>query len=181
MFRIIHPNRWFFWTISLTLIIGLWLLLFIYQAGLDIQKQADSTLWVSSEDSSDHTYSGWKIFRSPVLGISIKYPPSWQIEIDPLEPTSVSLENPKKFAENVSISVRDQKLEKVIRDSLKVSESREIVVGGQPGVWLKGGDTRDQATSNVVLVKKGNKLFYIAGQAVAFEKIISGIRFLQVQ
>lgn len=178
MFRIIHPNRWFFWTISILIIAGIGLLFYIHLAVRELEEANLELTKPASENLSDPSYLGWKSFRSEVLGVSIKYPPHWQIEIDPEEANTVYLENPKNFNENVSISVVKPSLEKIIRQSLKIAEERAISVDLEKGVLIRGLDDKDRATSSVVLVKKGSKLYYIAGSAAAFEKIVAGIKFL---
>src|SRR3989344_3046875 len=109
MFRVIHPNRWFIWTLILLLIANFILLFFIEKALLEFEQDALET---------SISYTGnWKTYRSDILGFSVTYPPSWQIEIDPLEEAALMLQNPDNFGENISISVTTPDLESVIRDS----------------------------------------------------------------
>ena len=88
MFRIIHPNRWFFWTISGLLIVGLILIFFISEAGSYFDKISLDFSTAPGETLSDISYLGWKSFRNESMGIVVKYPASWQIEIDPQEKNS---------------------------------------------------------------------------------------------
>ena len=170
MFRIIHPNRWFFWTIAIIIAMALGLLLYI-------QKSADEFTRYGDELSSN--LATWRVFRSEPLGLSVKYPQHWQIEIDPTDAKSVFLENSQNFSENISISVRKPSLEQAIRSALKIASESEITIDGLPAQWIKSGQQRDPATSNVVLLRKGSDLYYIAGAANLFEKIITSIRFIK--
>lgn len=170
MLRVIHPNRWFFWTIALLLAIGLALVAAIFSAQREFEEEA-ATL------ASDFT-SNWKTFRSQSLGISIIYPSSWQVETDPAVANVVSLENPRNFEGNVTISVVDPKFEKIIRESLNTGSERDILVDNVAGKWLVGKDSRDAATSNVVFLRRDGKLYYIAGQTPVFEKMLRSLKFL---
>lgn len=170
MFRVIHKNRWFFWAIAVLLIAGLALVFAILQDGEYYEEFA--------REFAQYNVNNWRTWRSETLGISVQYPASWQIETDPGDPRTVYFENSKDFSENISVSVRDLGLERVIRNSLKISSEEEVVVGGIRGTWIKGRDPNDRATSNVILIRRGQMLYYIAGQAKAFEKIVKGIRFI---
>lgn len=170
MFRIIHLNRWFFWTITILLAVGLVLFILILEAISDFEEQASKTVFMEGEN--------WKLFRSEELGLRLRYPSSWQIEIDPLEPLTFSLENPKNFNENITVSVVQPQLEKVIRQSLNIASEEKVIVDGRSGVWIKSQDKKDRATSNVILVKNAGRLYYIAGQAQVFKRIIRDIKFL---
>ena len=170
MFRVIHKNRWFFWTIAILLIAGLALVFSIFQDSEYYEEFA--------REFAQYTTQNWHTYRSPVLGISVRYPAAWQIEIDPTDAKTVYFENSKDFSENISVSVREPALAKVIRDSLKIESEEEVEIDGVPGVWIRGKDVKDRATSNVVLVRRAGKLYYIAGQARSFERIVKGIRFL---
>lgn len=170
MFRVIHPNRWFFWATALLAIAGLAIIFFIQQANQEFEEQATLSL---------APVTSWKTYRSPALGISVRYPPSWQIEIDPLEPSTVYFENPKNFNDNISLSVVEPAFEQVIRQGLEIASEEGVTVGGETGVWLEGKNARDHATRNVVLVRANGKLYYIAGSTKVFAKIISEIKFLR--
>lgn len=167
---IIHPNRWFFWTIAVLLGFGFLLVNQIFQALREFDE-GTAELMISKNYA-------WKTFRSADLGISLKYPPTWQIEIEPQEGGMVTLQNPGDFNENVSLLAVDRKFENVIRQSLQIASEKKVVVDGIEGSWLGGGNPEDPATSNVVLVEAKGKLYYIAGQAKVFERIIAGIKFL---
>lgn len=169
MFKIIHPNRWFFWTIAILLGFSLILYLFIFQSIREFEQQAI--------DSVNNFGTNWRIFHSQELGISIKYPSLWQVEIDPTLPNSFSLENPKNFYENISVFMVEEKMEKIVRNSLEIASEKKILVSGLPGVLLLGKAMNDPATSKAVLVKNNGKLYYIAGQAKNFEKIAASIKF----
>ena len=173
MFRVIHKNRWFFWTIALLLIAGLTLVFLIFQESAYYEELA--------REFAQYNINNWRTYRSETLGISVRYPSSWQIEIDPGDTKTVYFENSKDFSENISMSVRDLGLERVIRNSLKVASEEEVMVGGIRGTWIKGRDSNDGATSNVILVRRGERLYYIAGQAKIFEKIVKGIRFTPLE
>ena len=180
MFRVIHPNRWFFWAIAVIVIGGLIVLYFINQATVqDIENDTETQASpIGTEQSSDPSYFGWRAYTSETLGISVKYPPTWQIDIDPTDSKTVFLENPENFSENVALSIRGTEMESVIRSSLNFQSETRYMIDGASASWLKSSSS-DPATQNVVLVKLGGKLYYIAGQAQAFEKIISSIRFLK--
>jgi hypothetical protein len=169
MLRVIHPNRWFFWTISIILAIGLFLLFSISKTVNDLDEQASAMTAPGSVL--------WKTYHSKTLGVSVVYPGSWQIETDPEIAQTVSLQNPNNNSENISIFVLDPKFEKIIRSSLLISSEKPVVVDGYSGAWLIGKNPNDPATSNIVLVPVGSKLYYIAGQARKFERILSSVKF----
>ncbi|MDZ4243906.1 MAG: hypothetical protein U1C57_02270 [Candidatus Doudnabacteria bacterium] len=173
MFRIIHHNRWFFWTIAVLLFAGLGLVLFIFKDAQYYEEFA--------REFAQYSVNNWRTYRSSALGIAVRYPSSWQIEIDQDDSMTVYFENSKDFSENISVSVKELGLESVIRNSLKISSEEEIFVGGIRGMWIKGSNPRDPATSNVILVRRGDMLYYIAGQAKAFEKIVDRIRFVEIK
>ncbi|MBI4050232.1 MAG: hypothetical protein HY398_02165 [Candidatus Doudnabacteria bacterium] len=168
MFRVIHPNRWFFYVIAFLAATALVLEIFILKTVSDLERTSDELA---------HSEVFWKTFRSQDLGFSLRYPPGWQIELDRLEPRSVTLENPQNFGENISISMTTPKYEAIIRSSLKVFSEEKATVGGLPAAWLKG-DPRDRATNNVILIHKDAELYYIAGSSPVFDKIIESFKFL---
>ncbi len=167
MFRIIHPNRWFFWTIAIAIGLALFLLWAIMKTEIELYSQTN----VSQLNT-------WRNWSSETLGISVRYPAGWQIEIDPDDAHTVFLENPENYNENVSIAVRQPQLEAAIRLSLKGGTETKVSIGGTEGRLLKGADTGDQATNSVVLVRRSNKLYYIAGSARVFEQIVNSIKFI---
>lgn len=167
MFRVIHPNRWFFWTIAVLLGVGLFVIWSVEEAGLKWYDQPITT-----------EKSVWRTWSSNVLGISVRYPALWQIEIDPDDAYNVYLENSQNYHENISIASRDPSLEAAIRLSLKTSSEKAVAIDGESGRWLQGDNQDDQATSNVILVNHNGKLYYIAGSGRSFEEIINGIMFI---
>lgn len=167
MFRIIHPNRWFFWTIAILLGISLFVLWSIEEANqefLDAPIASDTNIW--------------RTWRSEALGISVSYPAGWQIEIDRDDAQNVFLENSQNYKENISITVRKPSLESAIRESISIVSESTVMVDDEQGSWLKGDAEDDQATSNVILVEHDEKLYYIAGSARVFKKIIDSVRFI---
>ncbi len=168
MFRVLHPNRWFLWAIAILLAAGLGLLAAITETSREIDEQS----------VTPPAFSTWKTFRSESLGLKVSYPSSWQIEMEKEIPEMVTLENPKNFNENLVMVVTEPKFEETIRSALNIVREQEIVIDGYPGSWLKGEDLKDYATHNVVLLQKDGRLYYFAGYARSFEKIVGGIKFL---
>ena len=111
------------------------------------------------------------------MGLVIKYPPGWQIEIDQNDAKSVYIENPKDYDQNISLSVLDPKMETIIRSNVTTVSEQDIVIDGIVGRWLKSGNAKDPATSNIILITVSGKLYYIAGQVKNFHEIVSGIKF----
>lgn len=170
MFRVIHPNRWFFWTIAMIIAAGLGLLFYIQRSANEFNRY--------SEDLSQQLAT-WRVFRSEPLGIAVRYPAFWQIEIDPSDAKTVMLESSQNFSENISISRIKPNLEPVIRSALKIDSESDITIDGVKARWIKGQERKDLATSNVILLKKGGDLYYIAGSANQFKKIVTGIKFIK--
>lgn len=168
MFRVIHPNRWFFWTIALLLITGTSMVLYIHGVSQEFERQA--------EDNAGGP-AVWRIYSSQALGLSVRYPPLWQIEIDRFDEQVFYLENPENFEENISFAATEPNLEPVIRQSLKFDAEKSVVVDGRTGRWLSGENANDSATRNVVLVRNGGRLYYIAGQSAQFQRILKTVRF----
>lgn len=177
-FKIIHPNRWFIWTLVFLLAAALFLMFAIQMSLLEIQERLGETFAPASLSTADPSYFGWKYLRSDALGISVKYPPSWQVEIEPQGKGTLSLQNPDNYNENISLARTLLKLEPVIRASLKTASEKDILVDGLPGKWLAGADKRDRVLSQIILVHRGGGLYYFAGSGRALEKVIKGIRFL---
>lgn len=171
MFRVMHPNRWFFWTLAILIALGLVIEAFIFQTIKELEEQASSPVRAPS--------ISWKTYRSKDLGIAVNYPPSWQIDVDPASPNTVTLENPKNFQENISIVFTEPKFEKVIRSSLKTASEETVMIDNLPAQWLRGRNSTDAATGNVIFLKRDGQLYYIAGQAQVFERIIKSIKFLR--
>lgn len=169
MFRVIHPNRWFIWTLVLLIVASFMLLFLIQSYLLELEREI--------LESNSVSISSSKTYRSLSLGLLVKYPRSWQVEVSQFEP-SFSLQNPDDFNENIVFQIGDLKLESVIRDSINIDSEKDIVIDQRPGKWIFGADKRDSATSNLVLLRKADKLYYIGGQARAFEKIIQSVKFL---
>src|SRR3989344_138573 len=100
MARTIYPNRAFLWTVTFLIAVGVLLILSIRKTVLDFDLQA----------TLNYEAATWKTFASNALGISVRYPPGWQIEVDPQDGRSVYLENSNDYSENISISVREPQL-----------------------------------------------------------------------
>jgi len=169
MAKIIYPNRWFLWTVTFLIAVGILLILSIRKAALDFEQQA----------VLNYEAAAWKTLASNALGISVRYPPGWQIEIDQQDGRSVYLENSNDYSENISISVREPQLEPVIRAALRIATEKSVTIDGQKGRWLVGRDYADPATTNVILLAYKDRLYYIAGTAKTFERIVTGIKFIQ--
>lgn len=169
MFRVIHPNRWFFWTIAILLAIGLGLLVNVYKASEEFENQA-SNLAMENDKS-------WKRYSSAELGITLRYPHYWQIEIDREAANTVSFQNPEDFDENITISAVDPKYREIIRNSLSIASESKIEIGGNIGTRIESKNPKDTAVSTVILVEHEGKLYEIAGQAEEFERIVNSIRF----
>lgn len=168
MAKTIYPNRWFLWTVTFLIAAGVLLILSIRKAALDFEQQA-----VSNYESTT-----WKTFASNALGISVRYPPGWQIEIDPQDAHSVYLQNSRDYSENISISVKQPQLEPVIRAALRIASEKPVTIDGKKGRWLVGHDYADPATTNVILLTHKDRLYYIAGSAKTFERIVNGTKFI---
>src|SRR3989344_4006858 len=170
MLRVIDPNRWFLWAITFSVAVGLLLILSIQKLAEEYEEQA-----INAYESTV-----WKTFASKTLGISVRYPPFWQIEIDPLDVHAVYFENSRDYNENISVSVREPRLEPVIRSALRISSEKSVTLDGQSGRWIVGRDASDPATGNVVLIRRGENLYIITGSAKTFERIIKGIKFINI-
>lgn len=170
MLRIIHPNRWFFWTIGIIIAIGLFLLAAINFASLYFQDQA-------MEQGMQNPVS-WKSYKAPHLGLAVRYPPFWQIEIDPLERDSITFENPQKFDEHIQLAMLDPATENSLRDILKAHQEKKITVDGESGSWFTAMDAESGMEYDVVLVRHGGRLYFITGNENYLEKFVDSVRFL---
>ena len=169
MFRIIHPNRWFFWAIALTIMAALFLLWNIQEAEYEFEDQALAEMEPNL----------WKTYASQALGLSVRYPPSWQIEFDPRQDgQSFSLENAKNFSESIVFQITELNLEPVLRSSLKISSEKTSIIDGENAQWIYGKAGNDPATSNVIILQHKGKLYYMAGSARNFETIVHSIKFI---
>ena len=63
MFRVIHPNRWFFWTIAILVGTGLVILIYIYQTIAELDRGVEVRVQPAGESISDPSYFGWKLYR----------------------------------------------------------------------------------------------------------------------
>jgi len=169
----IHANRWFIWAIMIIFVVGLTLLYGIQDAIMGFEDQAIRYVYQPVRQ--------WKNFMSVRLGISIDYPPTWQIETSVLEPDMVTLENPANFDDNITVSKIKPEFEKIIRDSIKSKnfEEKPVSVDGIAGAWLENKNSKDAATENIIFFKVGKYEYYLAGSAKQFAKIIASIKFLQ--
>lgn len=170
MFRVIHPNRWFFWTIALLIGTALALLAFVYKTTQEFEDQAANLAW-----SGQNRY--WKTYTSDEMKFSIQYPHAWQIELDREALNTVSFQNPRNYDENVSVSAVDPKYEKIIRDSLSIASESDIQIDGIAGKRLESKNPKDTAVSSVILIVHNGKLYEIAGQAKGFDRIINSLKF----
>ena len=177
MFRVIHPNRWFFWTIAALIVAGLLTMFYLQKTILELNQHSAGIESVGPQ-WVDPKYPGWHILRPEGFDLSIRYPSGWQVELDRFDANTFSLENSENFEENVTITVTDPKNEKLIRQSMRIESEEEVVIDRQKGTWLHGADTRDQATANVVLIRGDNRFYSITGSAAQFEKIVGSIRFI---
>ncbi|MDP3741249.1 MAG: hypothetical protein Q8R08_02885 [bacterium] len=169
MFRVIHPNRWFIWTLVFLLAASFLVMFWIQSYLLEIEREAYE---------GQNLIRGWKTYSSSELGISVRYPEAWQVEIDRELPHYFALVNPNDFNENISFNVTKPELENVIRSSLKIAAEERVTIDNLEGRFLKGLDSLDIATSNIILIKKGDKLYQIAGDSKNFEKIAKSVRFI---
>lgn len=169
MFRVIHPNRWFFWTIAFLVIVGSGLTFLIKKEGEDFVREMTELGVVGS--------ATWRTYHSPAGDFILRYPQTWQVEIDRFDSHTVTLENPQNFSENITVAVTKPINEKLIRESLVTNGEKKVVIDGQPGAWLYGSDKSDKVTANAILVAKAGKLYFISGSARQFERIAWSFRF----
>lgn len=74
MFRVIHPNRYFFWAVALLVIFGIAVWGAVERLG--IEEEITSQEIIVSSPISYNNLSGWKTYRNEEYGFEFQYPPT---------------------------------------------------------------------------------------------------------
>jgi hypothetical protein len=154
--HVIHPNRYFIWTIILMAIIVGLLQVAIYSTILSFNN-----LSVFAELKTKRTYVDVK------SGFSVRYPRDWQIEKD--GSGNVVFENPANLQESLSVTSATLDTEGIIRHSISVKTEKDIAKENLKIALIKAGSTKDGSDIDIAIIKTSKKLFYISGHSNLLE------------
>ena len=77
MFRIIHPNRWFIWTIALIVMIFIVVWGAIQRYAIEQETEITGQNSLLGRETSKLDTTGWKTYRNEKYGFEVKYPNDW--------------------------------------------------------------------------------------------------------
>ncbi|MDB4940001.1 MAG: hypothetical protein JWO40_426 [Candidatus Doudnabacteria bacterium] len=154
--KIVHPNRYFIWTIFLISIVAAGLISFIIISGINLDNQN-----VFSELKTK------KIYIDNQAGYSVRYPNNWQIERD--QNGNTVFENPQSTQENLTVTSAGLDLENVIRHSIKITTEKDIAKDNLKIAIIKAASAKDGSDLDIAIIKNQDKLFYISGYSPTIE------------
>ena len=77
MFRIIHPNRWFIWTIALIVMIFIVVWGAVERYAIEQETETAGQNSLLGRETSKLDTTGWKTYRNEEYGFEFKYPVDW--------------------------------------------------------------------------------------------------------
>ena len=91
MFRIIHPNRWFIWTIALIVMIFIVVWGAVERYAIEQETETAGQNSLLGRETSKLDTTGWKTYRGEnfglvnsvgleLPGLELRYPPEWKVE-----------------------------------------------------------------------------------------------------
>lgn len=158
----LHKNRWLMWAIAFSVISTFALVAYIKVT----DKFLESELYASLDSDN------WRTYRDNRLGFSLRYPSSWGIEA---QGNTVEWTDPKRFGEDLSVSVMALSAESGIRSSLDNEREDRISVDSVSAAKIYnnvGG-----SVEKVVLVRRQGQLFVIRGTNPLFDRVLSLLKF----
>ncbi len=161
--RVLHPNRYFIWTLIIALTGGILLTAFIYLNILDIADQS-----IFSELKTR------KVYIDKKDGYSLRYPNNWQIDRD--QAGNVIFENPEKLEESLSVTAAELSMESIIRKSLNIRSQKDFAKNDLKISLIKAGNEQDQESLDVAIIKNETKLFYISGHSPFIESFVRNFK-----
>jgi hypothetical protein len=150
--KVIHPNRYFIWTLVLVVLIGVSLVAFINWSSLNIQNES-----FFSELQTK------KIYTNNKEGYVVRYPAGWQIELD--QSGNTIFENPNDPKESLTVTTAALSMEGVIRHSINIKSERNIAKDNMKIALIKAGSEKDNSDLDVAIIKTSSKLYYISGHS----------------
>jgi hypothetical protein len=154
--KVIHPNRYFIWTLVLVVLIGASLIAFINWSVINMENQS----FFSDLKTK-------KVYTSKLGSYSVKYPAGWQIELD--QSGNTIFENPSDPAESLTVTTAALSMEGVIRHSIDIKSERNIAKDNMKIAIIKAGSAKDGSDLDVAIIKTATKLYYISGHSARLE------------
>lgn len=161
--QILHPNRYFIWTIIFLVVFGPALIAYIHITTIELSNQS-----VFSDHNSKRTYTDRQ------MGFTVKYPGNWILERD--SGGNVIFENPENTEEAIIVASASLDMEGIIRHSIEVEQETDVEHDGYEVSIIKATSIKDGTNLDVALVKTSKKLFYISGHSPSFVSFVNNFK-----
>ena len=117
----------------------------------------------------------WRTYENSRLGFSLSYPDNWVLEA---EDDSVVFSNPTNLSEQVTVAQDQASARDIIIKSLNLTLKKDINVDGTSGGLYSEPNNGSNKGEQVVLLTRGDKIYYLSGDSDIFEAIITSFKFL---
>ncbi|MFH1536798.1 MAG: hypothetical protein ABID45_02320 [Patescibacteria group bacterium] len=81
------------------------------------------------------------------------------------------------FDEENSLTIMSTDLEGIAKESLSITDEEEIIIDGQTGVKLTGGNMKDGSTEYIVLVEYNDWLYHFTGDEDFLDDLANNFEF----
>ncbi|MGE5298000.1 MAG: hypothetical protein ACM3KM_02470 [Acidobacteriaceae bacterium] len=159
-------DRWFAWTIVLTVVILVALSAYVTFNNYSIDRDMEY---------STVKHDRGTLYRDAYLGFSVKHPVTWAIEAE--KRNIITLVDPKNYGESITVSVLDPADKNSVIKALPVASSYDIAVSGET-VKFYNLKTDKNTDKFAVVLEKNEKLFLIKGNSQNIQEFLSTFRVI---
>lgn len=152
----------------------------VNQTTSNINTSASVNSGTNTKTATSNSESDVQRYTNDTYAFSLSYPVGWDTTTSTTgageeQIFSAQFSDPASPASSISVSVMSDTLEGLVRNSIDISGEETITVHGVTGQRLSGGSAKDGSPVDIVILKKGGRLYSVRGTGQEFENIVNSL------